>query len=101
MLGTQPLTPDQQQAIERVARERGVRCIHCGSPILRCDDRVVLTHNHVKVMLLCDDPDAAHPTPRAAIDKSYPFEYEDAARFGIERPPDPPPWRHPGETFPR
>ncbi len=101
MLGPQLLSPNQQQAVERTARDLGVRCLRCGSLDLRSEDRAVLTHTYVNVMLLCDNPDADHSENIAAIDKSYPFTYEDAARFGIRRPPDPPPRSRPGEAFPR
>jgi hypothetical protein len=101
VLGPRPLSPQQQQAVERVARELGVRCLRCGSPELQSEDMAVLTHNYVNVMLICPGPKPEHSGNVAAIDKSYPFGYEDAARFGIRRPPDPPPRRYPGETAPR
>ncbi len=101
MLGTQTLTPEQQLRVESVAREIGVACLRCGSTDLRSENRAILAHNHVEVMLLCSNPNADHPENVAALYRSHPFDYEDAARFGIEKPPDSPLRRRPGGMFPR
>ena len=98
----QNLTYDQQRAVERLARSKGVECLHCGASDLHSGDTASVGHVWVNVALMCRNPDADHAPNIQALDKSFNFTPEEAARIGIRPlPSEPPPRRRPGETSPR
>ena len=97
----QNLTYDQQRAVERLARSKGIACRYCGATELHSGDTASVGHVWVNVALMCANPDADHAPNIQARDKSLNFTPEEATRIGIRTLPDPPPHRLRGETAPR
>jgi hypothetical protein len=96
----QNLTYDQQRAVERLAWSKGIACVHCGSTELHSGDTASVGHVWVNVALMCANPNADHVPHRQALDKSFNFTPEEAARIGIRTLPDPLPRRPTGGSFP-
>lgn len=94
------ITEQQQRAVERLARSRGVACLRCGNVDLSSGDTAQVGYVWVNVALMCSNPYADHVPNIQALDKSFNFTPDEAASIGIPTLPDPEPRRPRGGTAP-
>jgi hypothetical protein len=65
----QPLNPQQQRCVERLAREKGTACTKCGSTDFLSSGRMAIGYlgtSDVEVDLLCNNA-SAHPEGASQI----------------------------------
>jgi hypothetical protein len=103
VIPTQHLNPAQQNAVERLARIKGIACKECRrDEFLTSDDTAFQSMSHINVRLFCANPDADHAAYVVATDRSFPLSFDEAEAIGIKvQGRNPPPRRRSGETFPR